>query len=314
MWSAISIAVSFVVAGALYGAWAVPAIRAGASPWGFVIGIALVYLAFVALLVAWYFILAWMFRAHRPPQARIGPAATLRLVWYEYWTLAGAAFRMLLYKTLVPDPPPAPAQLPVLLVHGVLCNAGVWARTVRYLRAAGVGPVYGLSYGPPLASIEVFAEQLDARIGDIRAATGAPQVFIVAHSMGGLVTLAYLRRYGRARVRRVVTIGSPFHGSVHAFLMFGTSLGQLRPGNAWLHDLDAMAPKDGPPFVSVWSWHDSMVAPQTSAELHGARNVALPGIGHNALLRDPAVMKRIVDEYREAVREEHSSATSVSPA
>ncbi len=47
------------------------------------------------------------------------------------------------------------------------------------------------------------------RIGDIEAATGASQVVLVGHSMGGLVARAYLRRYGGAKVRRLITIGTP---------------------------------------------------------------------------------------------------------
>jgi triacylglycerol esterase/lipase EstA (alpha/beta hydrolase family) len=278
------------------------------SWWALVLGVVAFYGAAIALLVAAYFTLAWLYRAPRPRDARIGVAATLRLVWFEYWTLSGAAFRMLLYRQLVRDPVPRAAALPVLLVHGVLCNAGVWAKLARWLRAQGIGPVYGLSYGPPLASIERFAEQLAERVDAIRQETGASQVVVVTHSMGGLVTLAYLRRHGGARIRRWVAIGAPFKGSVHACCMIGTSLSQLRPRNEWLAALDARAPAGGPPVVSVWSWHDSMVAPQTSAILDGARNEALVGIGHNALLRDPEVFAIVRREY------EAAAATSGSPA
>ena len=300
MWSAVSIAVMLAVGGALYAAWALPAVARGAPALPYVLGVPALYLGIVAFCVVWYFVLAWIFRARRPRDMQIGVLATLHLIWFEYWTLAGAAFRMLLYRVLVRDPPPAPTRLPVLLVHGVLCNAGVWARTLRYLRAAGVGPVYSISYGPPLASIDSFAEQLHARVEEIVGQTGAADVVMITHSMGGLVALAYLRRFGGSRVRKLVTLAAPYRGSVHAWLMFGTSLQQLRPGNAWLTALAPSAPKVGPEIVSVWSWHDSMVAPQTSSRLEGARNVELAGIGHNALLRDPAVLACLLDEYREA--------------
>jgi hypothetical protein len=48
----------------------------------------------------------------------------------------------------------------------------------------------------------------------------------------------------------------------------------------------------------MWSWHDSMVAPQTSARLEHGRNVELVGVGHNALLTDPEVAKRVIEELR----------------
>jgi pimeloyl-ACP methyl ester carboxylesterase len=311
MWSAVGSGVTLLAGLLLYGWAATQALARGLPAWLVVIGAPLAYLALLALFVAAYFALAWLFRARRPRDVQLRVADTLRLVWYEYWTLAGAPFRMLFYRALVRDPPPGPATLPVLLVHGVLCNAGVWARFVRLLRRAGEGPVYALSYGPPLASIELFAEQLARRIDEVRAATGAAQVMLVTHSMGGLVTLAYLRRYGSAHVRRVVAIGAPFQGSVHARAFFGTALSQLRPRNAWLTELSPSAPGHGPPIVSLWSWHDSMVAPQTSSLLPGAVNVALAGIGHNALLRDPQVVERVVAEYRAACG---APATSESPA
>ena len=276
----------------------------------------LAYAVIVALFVASYFALAWMWRAPRPPQARIGPAATLQLVWHEYLAILASPLRMILFRVLVPAPAPAPAALPVLLLHGVLCNAGVWANLLRLLRRRGIGPVYALSYGPPLASIEVFVRQVESFIARIRAETGAAQVMIVTHSMGGLVALAYLRRCGSAAVRRLVTIGAPYQGSSHARLFAGTSLTQLRPQSEWLTELDAHAPAGGPPVVSIWSWHDSMVTPQTSSILPGATNVALTGVGHNALLGDPGVLARVVEEYRRATSESPASAaqTRAAPA
>jgi triacylglycerol esterase/lipase EstA (alpha/beta hydrolase family) len=213
--------------------------------------------------------------------------------------MAGSAPRMMLYGLLVPDPAPAPAALPVLLLHGVLCNAGVWTGMKRRLDAEGLGPVYALSYGPPLASIELFADQVAAKVDGILAATGARRVIIVGHSMGGLVARAYLRRHGSDRVARVVTIGTPHAGSVHAWMFPGMSLSQLRPGNAWLAELPG--PDGGgslPPMVSLWSWHDSMVAPQTSSRLADGDNIELSGVGHNALLGDPEVLARVAEQIR----------------
>ena len=185
--------------------------------------------------------------------------------------------------------------MPVLLLHGVLCNAGVWLGLRRHLLARGLGPVYTLSYGPPLASIESFADQAAAKIDAILRDTGASQVAIVGHSMGGLVARAYLRRFGPARVRLLMTLGTPHQGSVHAYLFPGASLAQLRPGNRWLATLNAEAL---PPVrvVALWSPHDSMVAPQASARLPGADEILIRGVGHNALLGDPEVFAAVERE------------------
>jgi triacylglycerol esterase/lipase EstA (alpha/beta hydrolase family) len=300
MWTAVTLLVAYGAIFGLYAWWAIGHIAAGASLLPFLLALPFVYLAVPLLVVLVWFGLAWVFRAERPPEVRLGPAGTLRLFWHELATIAGNAPRMILYRVLLPDPPPARAELPVLLVHGVLCNAGVWHAFARWAARKGIGPVYALSYGPPLASIELFAEQAAARIDAILAATHAKRVVVIAHSMGGLVMRAYLRRHGGAKVARVVTVGTPHEGSVHAWMAAGTSLAQIRPGNPWLAALGAPGGDDLPPFVSIWSWHDSMVAPQTSSQIAFGDNIVLGGVAHNALLRDPQVFGHLAEEIERA--------------
>ena len=299
MWTAIALWTLNLAGLAAYIYGATVGIARGIPAWWFVLGLPVAYLAIVFVVTLFYFALSWWFRAERPPDVRLSTAAIARMIWHEFWTLAGSAPRMMLYKLLVSDPPPRPATAPLLLLHGVLCNAGVWNRLSRFLGARGIGSVYTLSYGPPLASIDMFADQVAAKIDAVLAATGAAQVTVVGHSMGGLVARAYLAKYGGAKVRRVITIGTPHHGSVFAYLSAGTSMSQLRPGNPWLGALPPVTP-GLPPIVSIWSWHDSMVAPQTSARLDGAANIALAGVGHNALLGDSRVFDLTLEEIRKA--------------
>ncbi|MFO1315253.1 MAG: alpha/beta fold hydrolase [Burkholderiales bacterium] len=301
MWTAVVLG-SLIVGGyAAYAAWAVAAIGAGAAAWPFALGAPLVYLALPFVFTCVWMALGWWWRSPAPPAVALSPWGVLRLFGNEFASLAMSPARMALYRVLLRDPPPAPAALPVLLVHGVGCNAGVWAGLAGDLAARGVAPVYTISYGPPLASIELFADQLAAKIAAIRAATGAVQVVVVTHSMGGLVARAYLRRYGGAHVRRLVTLGAPHFGSRHAWLMFGTCLAQMRPGSAFLAGLNADGERAaGVPVVSLWSWHDSMVTPQTSARLPWADNIAIAGVAHNALLNDRGVWDRVAEEIRNA--------------
>jgi hypothetical protein len=60
---------------------------------------------------------------------------------------------------------------------------------------------------------------------------------------------------------------------------------QMRPGSAWLHELEASERGTFPvPVTSIYSRHDNFVAPQDSARLPGASNIALSGVGHLTLL------------------------------
>ena len=49
-------------------------------------------------------------------------------------------------------------------------------------------------------------------------------------------------------------------------------------------------------ITSIYSHHDNIVAPQSSAQLPGARNLAFGGIGHVALASDARVLRQLLAE------------------
>jgi pimeloyl-ACP methyl ester carboxylesterase len=295
--TALVLMLALVLGSGWYLQWAAHWIDKGAAAWWFVVGAPVAYFTPAFVLVTLSFAVSWIWRTPRPPEARLGFKATVRLYCLELWVVGVSWPLMALHGLLNRDPRPAPARRPVLLVHGVLVNDGVWVPFRRYLSRRGVRPIYTMNYGPPLADIELFAEQLDKKIEAIRKATGAEGIVLVAHSMGGLVARAYLRRFGSERVARLITLGTPHHGSILAYMFPGRDLAQMHPGNPWLVELngDETAPP-AVPIVSIWSRHDSMVAPQANATLGGAENVALIGVAHNALLADPEARRCVARE------------------
>ncbi|MBX3001681.1 MAG: alpha/beta fold hydrolase, partial [Caldilineaceae bacterium] len=60
------------------------------------------------------------------------------------------------------------------------------------------------------------AAALNTLIDEARQKSGKDKVVIVAHSMGGLVARNYLLRYGTKKVDQVITMGTPYLGSVLA--------------------------------------------------------------------------------------------------
>ena len=292
--TALSLFVLLAAGIAGYVSWAGHRIAQGDPAWWFVALAPLAYLLPVLLLAPLWFTLSWIWRTPRLPWQELGPLGAARLFFGEVGAIASSWLLMILHRLLIRDPAPAAASLPILLVHGVLVNDGVWFRLRRDLSRRGIGPVYAINYGPPLADIEHFAAQLAARIDAVCSITGAPKVALVGHSMGGLVSRAYLRRFGADRVASLTTIGTPHHGSMLAWTFVGLCLAQMRPGSRWLAGINAgEGEPPSAPIVSIWSRHDSMVAPQASAELACAHNVALVGIGHNALLKHRDVLDRV---------------------
>ena len=283
---------ALLVAGAsAYTRWAMHAIAEGTPAWWFILGAPIAYFLPVVLIVAIWFALVWIWRTPRPETAQLDFASSAKLFIEEVLAVAASWPLIALHRLFMRDPVATKGKRPVILVHGVLVNDGVWFALKRHLARLDAPAVYTINYGPPYGDIERFADQLAARVQAVCTQTAASRVALVCHSMGGLVARAYLRRYGSDRIERIITLGSPHHGSMLAWLYFGRCLAQMRPGNAWLAELNRDEASACPvPITSIWSRHDSLVAPQASSELACAQNIALVGIGHNALLNDARVM------------------------
>jgi len=188
----------------------------------------------------------------------------------------------------------APGRVPVLLVHGHLCNRGMWWWLCRRLRARGF-TVATVNLEPPLADLDRLAALLAQRVDALLARTGAEKVAIVSHSLGGLISRACLLRHGAARVAGLVTLAAPHHGSRIARLAWGRNGCQMQPDSQWLRCLNAAA-SPPIPIASIWSVDDELVAPPESARLAGARETILAGVGHMAMVFSPRVLECIEAE------------------
>jgi len=286
----------------LVGAWVVGAWdRSAGSAVLLAIGCALVWRIGFGLGT---YALAWWWRSAVLTQFRIGPIALICHVSAEIAALVAV------YAILQPferawmgatGPALRPGKrLPVLLVHGYVCNRAAWRPLVRALNARGES-VYATSFEPVYGAIDLWVPQLAACIDELLAATARERVVLVTHSMGGLAARAYLRAQGGAKVARVITLGAPHHGSMHAHLGIGENARQMEPGSPWLTAL-AAAESGGvaAPLVSIYSHHDNFVAPQASAMHPGARNVGLAGVGHLAMYFARPVRELLLREIEAA--------------
>ena len=202
-----------------------------------------------------------------------------------------------------PDPCGRKDGTPILLVHGYVCNRGLWLALRRRLAAAALGPVYTVTLAPLFGGIDVLVPKLDAKIEAICAETGAPSVMIVAHSMGGLVVRAYLvqrQAQANSRVAKLVTLGSPHHGTQLAHLGIGINASQMRDQSEWLETLEDMeAAGDTPPAtLSIYTLNDDLVYPPESSVLDWAVNVPVSAVGHMGLLFSEPVAKRVIQYLR----------------
>ena len=192
---------------------------------------------------------------------------------------------------------------PVLLVPGYGGNRSSLLALAGRLQASGrdasVLTLPGDGTGDLNRQVDVLDRAVDGALG-----AGAPSVDVVGYSAGGVVAGLWAARDGDAasKARRIVTLGSPLHGTTVAAL--GSAFApdacpeacrQLAPGASLLAELDRAGVGSAVPWLSVWTTGDETVTPPDSARLDGATNVELQqlcpgaGVSHSALPTDPAV-------------------------
>ena len=204
-----------------------------------------------------------------------------------------------------PSPPGAAAPQdspgPVLLVPGYGGGTGGLEVLAAAVRATGrSATVVGLPE-QGTGDLHRAADVLAAAVDEALRTSGAPSVDVVGYSAGGVVARLWAQDHA-AQARRVVTLGSPHHGTRVAALGAALAPGscpvacqQLVPGSPLLDELSDDETPAGPRWLSLWTDRDQVVTPPQSARLEGAVNVELqdvcPGaaIDHGSLPTAPLV-------------------------
>jgi triacylglycerol esterase/lipase EstA (alpha/beta hydrolase family) len=192
---------------------------------------------------------------------------------------------------------------PVLLVPGYGGGTGGLAQLAQRLAADGRKATIVALPGNGTGDLDAQATALDAAVNAVLASGDASSVDVVGYSAGGLVARIWARDHdGAARARRIVTLGSPHHGTdlaaVAGLVLSSCPLAcrQMAPGSDVISSLNAGdETPDGPEWISIWSNQDQVVSPPETAHLDGARNVVVqhicPGraVDHGQLPTDAVV-------------------------
>ncbi|MDG9715433.1 triacylglycerol lipase [Streptomyces sp. DH24] len=191
-----------------------------------------------------------------------------------------------------------PGSHPVLFVHGYNGAGSNWNTMADRFRADG-WPSSHLDQWTydSRQSNGVTAQQLSAEVDRLLAATGATEVDIVTHSMGGLSSRHYLKNFdGTSKVDAWVSLGGPNHGTDTANSCFDTSCTEMRPGSAFLTALNSGDETPGSPrYATWWSPCDAVINPDSSVSLSGAVNTRTACLSHSGLLTDATVYAQTRD-------------------
>lgn len=196
-----------------------------------------------------------------------------------------------------------PARQPILLVHGINGSSADFAVMVERLVQDGWPRAWvrALDFPDPRWGCNRDnADLVRDAVAELRRATGAARVDLVAHSMGVLSTRYYLKNLGgTAEVSTYVTLGGMHHGQRSACLnpLPVCVWQEICPRNPYLTDLNAPPATPGPVrWVSIYSLTDDTIEP-ASAHLDGAENIEFDGVDHagpRGLTEDPGVYAEVL--------------------
>jgi pimeloyl-ACP methyl ester carboxylesterase len=153
--------------------------------------------------------------------------------------------------------------VPVVFVHGFLGNSSHFSRVRSFLAARGIRSFAAFSY-PPEVDHERLALRLGEMIEGVCLATGAPQVDVVGHSLGGLIARHMLETGASRRVRRLITLGAPF-----------------------------IAPLLAPQELAIFGGTDVLIAAPDPVHGPHGRTLLIPRCGHLGLLRHLTVLRAV---------------------
>ncbi len=192
-------------------------------------------------------------------------------------------------------------RVPVLLVHGYGLNRACFAFLQTYLHTRGWEWVWAINHAPRSSPIPVFAKRLGRSIEQLCEESGAEQVDIVAHSMGGIVAAYALKEFGYApRVRRLITMGTPWAGTkAHVFGWRREGL-DIAPNSTVIRAINDYSGQT----TAIWSRHDHLAIPAESAAPHHAECIEVHNLGHQEMLTSARCFRLVANVLLDKAGEE----------
>jgi triacylglycerol lipase len=207
------------------------------------------------------------------------------------------------------DPVAQDAQPPVLLVPGYGGGTDSLQPLAAALRGAGRKVTIVQLAGNGTGDLNVQAGVVQAAVRRVAGPGGS--VDVVGYSAGGVTVRLWMRAFdGGSVARRVVTLGSPHHGTDLASLATDIApdrcpeaCRQLAIDSDLLRTLDAGdETPPGPSWVSIWTDDDRVSTPPDTASLTGALDVEVQRVcpshhvDHGQLPGDPVVIAMVLAE------------------
>ena len=242
------------------------------------------------------------------------------------------------------SPKPQGSKRPVLLVPGWCGRTRSFRKMAERLAAEGY-PVYPVPLGSQLGCIDRKASLL-SKFLDLH---GLEDVYVVAHSMGGLISVRSMMK-GETRIRRLITMGTPYRGTHVIYLGYlvtlalvfalsfwlsplaGTiylalfmqipSLWQMQPSSGFLSETLEYLSRVATPVQCVYAVRDQIVIHNwrqawSPTRLGRGDDLCLPEYGHMNLFMGPSgieLVTRLLARYEATPAAAAAAAPAPAPA
>lgn len=191
----------------------------------------------------------------------------------------------------------------VLLVHGIADSAASMRILQRRLARDGRRSLaINLQGGDGSVSLETMSVQLRDYVQDHFPLS--ERFDLVGFSMGGLVCRQYVQMLGGSRrVDRLVTISTPNHGTLLAFLNGRVGCKEMRPGSPFLQklnrDCSALCDVNA---TSFWTPFDLIIVPAKSSRMPIGVNKRIPALAHPLMILQKGPLDEIANALSQPVR------------
>jgi len=206
----------------------------------------------------------------------------------------------------------------IVLVHGIDDTAKCLHKMAVFFRSKGF-ETFEFEYKPNDGSepLEELAEHLKRFIGEKvkneygKGTSAQKNITLVGFSMGGIISRYYVQRLGGdTRVQNLITLSSPHHGTIWAYLLRRKGVKQMRVGSKFLKDLNADVEVFGSErsyghgkesnqtsvsskvkFISLYTPLDLMIVPAQSSRVNFGESKRVWVLAHPLMIRSKKVME-----------------------
>jgi len=177
-------------------------------------------------------------------------------------------------------PPPKSKSVPIILLPGYGLNKLSFWPLQQYLKTCGFNNIWAINYPILKDNSEAFLQHIHYCVDEMLWRSGNQEVILIGHSMGGLLARQYLIRFDSSKVKAIITIGTPWKGT----LLHRIGLGKI---SELLNINSQMCLSDDIPDCShlcLWSKRDWIVLPTSNSHQPNYNSKIISDSGHMSML------------------------------